>query len=447
MSDLRETFDNEPDPKQERDDRDLWPVDVARRYLRGLTPPLARFEDHDRTDRMWCALLSLPDAASFVDEARRLAPVPDPRGHYNLAVHERYGDDVLPWLADHFDGASGTLHNVPWNVMPLLLRIGTEAAFDVVFRARELDAPTYDWSTPDKLLSAYVARFPDIAFASLGRRIVGGDAEAVTAFRKLAKGRSRVALAALDDAHRDRIAAQLKLSARLEEGEILGVLDQAAEAGEMYAWPRFSYDFEDRVEYTGLRLVAVRSRSSERWGIALERITGCDAHEIDVQRFCYGSEVSPGYPIGDSQHSPPAVTFELADGADSAIGSSVRGAAGAVTVTKELVKSLDLRPGKGTEPEGGVGGPAVVLLRAYMATFPGAVWPPVEDAIRALKLDPADALVVASTESFAHVDEKAPSTSKAYKSAAKAIVAADPTKLDPGTANTDWRKHAKFKAG
>ena len=64
---------------------------------------------------MWCALLSLPNAASFVEEARRLAPVPDPRGHHNLAVHERYGDEVLPWLADHLD-ASGALHNVPWSV-------------------------------------------------------------------------------------------------------------------------------------------------------------------------------------------------------------------------------------------------------------------------------------------------------------------------------------------
>lgn len=64
-------------------------------------------------------------------------------------VHECYGDEVLPWRADHLD-ASGALHNVPWNVMPLLLRIGTDAAFDVVYGARELDATSYDWSTPDK---------------------------------------------------------------------------------------------------------------------------------------------------------------------------------------------------------------------------------------------------------------------------------------------------------
>lgn len=70
-----------------------------------------------------------------------------------------------------------------------------------------------------------------------------------------------------------------------------------------------------------------------------------------------------------------------------------------------------------------------------------------EDAIRALKLDPADAIVVACTEAFAHADDKSPSSSKAYKSAAKAIVAADAGKFDPGTPNTDWRKHARFKAG
>ena len=63
MSDLRETLENEPEPREKRGDRELWPADVARRYLRGLTPPLGRFDDHPRTDRMWCALLSLPDAA------------------------------------------------------------------------------------------------------------------------------------------------------------------------------------------------------------------------------------------------------------------------------------------------------------------------------------------------------------------------------------------------
>ncbi|MGZ3419905.1 MAG: DUF7003 family protein [Polyangiales bacterium] len=450
MSDLRETFENEPDPQQPHDARDLWPVDVARSFLNSLKPPLPRFKNHDVTDRMWCALLSLADAAEFVAQARRLAPVPDPRGHYNVAVHERYGDEILPWVADHFEATTATLHNVPWNIMPLLLRIGSESAFEIVYRSQNLDAPTDDWDEPEKLLAAYVARFPNVAFASLGRRIVAGEAAAAAAFKKLAKGRSRAALAALShavgDVERDRIAKELKLSAHLEEDEILGVLDQAAATDEMYAWPRFSYDFEDRVEYTALRLVAVRSRSSERWGIALERITGCDMHEIDVQRFCFGSDVPPGFPIGDSVHSPPAVTFELDGGEDSAIGATVRGAAGSVTLTKELVKSLDLRPGKGTEPEGGVGGPAVVLLRAYMASFPGAVWPPVEDAIRALKLDPQDAVVVACTDAFAHVDGKAPSTSKAYKSAAKAIVAADPSKFDPGTPNTDWRKHARFKA-
>lgn len=187
-------------------------------------------------------------------------------------------------------------------------------------------------------------------------------------------------------------------------------------------------------------------RSSERSGIALERLTGCNEHELDVQRFCYGSEVPPGFPIGDSVHSPPPVTFDLEDGTDSAIKASVRGGAGAITVTKELVKSLDLRPDKGTEPAGGIGGPAAVLLRAYIASFPGAVWPPVDDAVRALKLDPADALVVAQAESFAHADGKAPSTSKAHETLAKAIVAADPSQFDPGASSTDWRKHAKFEA-
>lgn len=53
---------------------------------------------------------------------------------------------------------------------------------------------------------------------------------------------------------------------------------------------------------------------------------------------------------------------------------------------------------------------------------------------------------MACTEAFAHADDKAPSSSKASKSAAKAIVAADPSTFEAGPANTDWRKHARFKA-
>jgi hypothetical protein len=441
MSDLAETFEN----MGEVDARGVWPIDRARAFLASLKEPPAEFK-FARGDDLWCSLLSLQDAAEFHAEARRLQLVNHPRGHYNLALHERYGDAILPWLAEHLDGE--TLHNVPWNVMPLLLAIGTEAAFDVVYRSRELHGPTYDWSTPDKFLAAWVTKFPAVGFAGLARRAHAGDSYALAALKKLAKGRSRAALdgmeAALGPAGRDLLAKQLKIEAKLEEGEVLALLDDAASKGEMYAWPRFSYDFEDRSEYTALRLVAARDGKTDAWGIALERITGCNLHEIAVERFVYGSEVMPGYDTA-GPHVTPAVELDLDETSDSAVGATVRGAAGSITLTKELIKSLDLRPGRGAEPEGGVGGPAVVLLRAYMAKHPGAIWPPVEEAIRALHLDPSRSVVVACTDAFAHADE-APSSSKAFKSAAKAIVARDPSKFDAGKPNTDWRKHAKFKA-
>ena len=43
----------------------------------------------------------------------------------NLALHERYGDAILPWLRSRL--RNGVLTNVPWCVLPCLLAIGTRA--------------------------------------------------------------------------------------------------------------------------------------------------------------------------------------------------------------------------------------------------------------------------------------------------------------------------------
>lgn len=441
MSDdeLTETFAHTPD----RDERGLWPLAKARATLAALkvSPPMRD------ADPLWWGLLSLADADEFLREARRLAPLAHPRGHYNDALFVRYGAAILPWLADHFDAERGVLTNVPWNVMANLLRVGTPEAFAIVLGAKELIEPIWDWRDPARFLEAYAARHPAVAFGALGARVLAGDAAAKKLFVKLAKGRTRAALEAVGAAHgaagRAAVEKATKLSASLEPAEILALLDAAEAQEDMHAWPRFSYDFDSRCEYTALRLVAARERDGDRWGVALERVTGDDVHEIDVQRYTYGSDVQPGYVIGEREHVPPAVDLGLRGGEDTAVGVTVRGAAGSLAITAATLRELDLRPGRGTEPDGGVGGPAVVALRAFHAAFPGAIWPPVDDAVRALGLDPARADVIASTEHFEHADGKSPSKSKAFKSLAKALVDRDPKAFDPGKPNTDWRKHVK----
>lgn len=426
-----------------KDERGYWPLEHARKVLAAMTRSPG---DGPEADPLWCGLLSLADAEEFVREARRLAPLAHPRGHYNDAVYERYGDAAFPWIADHF--ADGVLTNRPWNIMANLLHVGTPEAFRIVVGIEDVVSPVWDWREPARFLDAWVTRHPKVAFAELGGRVLAGDDEAKKLLIKLAKGRTRAALEAIGAAHgasgRATIEKLTRLRAILEPGEILAVLDQAQENSDMYAWPRFSYDFESRCEYTALRLVAARDKESDRWGIVLERVTGDNADEIDIQRFTYGSEVQPGYVIGLHPHVPPDVDLGI-EGDEAALGVTVSGKAGSITITKELVRELDLRPGKGTEPDGGVGGPAVVALRAYHAKFPGAIWPPVEESVRALGLDPATVDVIAATEAFEHADGKAPSKTKSFKSLAKAIVERAPDAFDPGKPNTDWRKHARHK--
>lgn len=436
-----------------RDKRGLMPLAKARAFLAAIGPknPVKPFRD-PRADEHWAALLSLEDAAEFVREARRVPLENHPRGHYNTALFERYGAAIEPWIADHFDPATGKLENVPWNVVPLLLELESESAFAIVAAIRELASD--DYATPEKYYAAWVARHLPVAAKVLAARTLAGDTEASTRLKALTKGRSRAVLAAIAAAHgpdaAKKLQAELAIVAKLEPDEILTALDTAAANQDMFSWPRFSYDFECGVEFSGLRLVAARSTEGDAWGIALERITGCNHQELEVYRFRYGSEVEPGMVVGAdgcSQFLP--VSFELDETSETAVGASIVHEANPkqrVKLDAKRIKELDLKPGRGSEPDSGVGGPAVVLMRAFQALYPGAIWPPVEDTLRALKLDPKRAVVVACTDAFAHVDgDKPPSKSKAYKSAAAAIVNGKPEVFDAGTPNTHWRKHAKHK--
>ena len=431
------------------DERGLWPLAAAREHLASLSAPPTEYSE---CDTLWQSLVSLADADEFIREARRLAPLLHPRGMSNTAVHERYGDAILPWLADGFDAGAGSLSNTPWNTLPCLLKIGSREAFELVAAAASIDSQTPDFATPEKLQAAYAKNFPAVAFGVLAERLRDGDKSAGEMFKRLAKGRSKLALghmaAAVGEDTCARLAKQLGITARLEIDEVIAVLDEASADDDMFAWPRFCYEFDDSVEYSGMRMVAARASSSEAWGIALERITGCNPHEMAIQRYLYGSEVTPGF-VSDELHDLDlGLSFEFVDEA-TAIGATVTGPAGELTLTKELIKSLDLRPGKGSEPDGAVGGPTVVLVRAYLESFPGAVWPAVPDTLRALGLDPEEVVIVAATDAFRHEPGGPygwlPSNSKMFKTVAAGIVASDPNKFKPGKVNTSWRTHARHK--
>ncbi len=99
------------------------------------------------SDRVWAALLSLESAEEFVREASRIQWAFHVRGHDNLSALDRYGAAILPWLRSRID-RNGTLHNIPWCVLPCLLAIDTQEALEVALSARGLDEQLPDFSGP-----------------------------------------------------------------------------------------------------------------------------------------------------------------------------------------------------------------------------------------------------------------------------------------------------------
>jgi hypothetical protein len=247
----------------DRDARGLMPLEAAR----ALVASTDRFERGDpipgthvlASDRCWAALLSLADADEFVREARRLAWAFHPRGTDNLGPLERYGDGILPWLADHV--VDGALQNQPWCVRPCLLAIGGRAAFDTVLRATQ-DVP---------LLSAWLGRHPE-GWAWLGdaasrdEAAVAGLTELATddpggCFDHVAAGLgeararalfARLALRTGPDDERVRAAIEASPRAAIPRGPAvsIGELDTRFAAFEYPMWDNMNY-FTGGMRVTG----------------------------------------------------------------------------------------------------------------------------------------------------------------------------------------------------
>jgi hypothetical protein len=154
----------------------------------------------------------------------------------------------------------------------------------------------------------------------------------------------------------------------------------------------------------------------------------------------------------------PLTVPEARDRASSSIeGIEVLGPAGALRCSDRMHQELDLRAGLITTRLGPPQDSSfIVLVRAYLASFPGGLWPDVASTQAHVGLDDHEVFLVATA--FEHVVEKKPkpatpelvpfardpSQSATYRSLARALAARDETLFEPGSSNLDWRLWARF---
>ncbi len=233
---------------------------------------------------------------------------------------------------------------------------------------------------------------------------------------------------------------------------ILATLDASAAS----QWPDFWGI--TMTEYHALRLIAVRSRTGDDWGIVFDIIRGSAIDDslvlgAGVWRQVYGSQVTDDeLPI----HYLPLILPEGREYKSVHLeGLEVDGPAGKLRCDTTTLQRLDLRPGLVCNNDGSSERPIDVLaIRAYLAEHPGSLWPPVEESATLLRIEDGEILVV--SEAFAHVlgpnipmdrdDLEAlavlPSASPTYRSLAEVLVARDPSRFVPGASNLDWRRWA-----
>ncbi|HEY8075427.1 MAG TPA: hypothetical protein VIF62_14985 [Labilithrix sp.] len=126
-----------------RDDRGLVPLADARRVA--LATSIYRKGDGEmvdgtfvlESDRVWAALLSLESADELVRHAKRIAWEFHVRGRDNVALFERWGAAVLPWIETRIE--DGVLTNVPWCLVPCLLTMDGKDALRVALKVDRID--------------------------------------------------------------------------------------------------------------------------------------------------------------------------------------------------------------------------------------------------------------------------------------------------------------------
>lgn len=246
----------------------------------------------------------------------------------------------------------------------------------------------------------------------------------------------------------------------LTEAAILDVLDRSA----AHDWPDLWG--VTMTEYHALRLVAVRARDGDSWGVAFDALRGSLVDEdvalgAGTWTSIYGSHVPIERHLVTPRRAVPLHVPEDRDqqGSDLA-GVEIVGPAGVLRCDSGTAERLDLRPGRVCNLDRSSESPLdVLLIRAYLAAFPGSLWPPIEESVAHLGIDGAD--VVVSCDAFHHVlgpsspvDREdlrplsvAPSASPTYRSLAAALASRDSSRFVPGTSNLDWRCWAVYVDG
>jgi hypothetical protein len=418
------------------DARGLLPLAEARRRVRQakvfaqgkshvIPGQLSRPTD---ADYLWAALLSLGSADEFVREATRLTWKHSPRGDDNIAPHERFGDAILPWLA-HFVDEKGTLAMSPSCVLACLATMDSVAALEVLLRIEH-------HVNIKKVLRAW--------FDEHGRR-------ATQALTQLAKAGNPRACE----------VAGVRAPVALTEASILAVLDEAASSSDddPMPWPPRGASV-GHFEPHAMRLVAVRARKGDDWGVLVEVVQGdyvkapgtAIRWPATIQQYRYGSRVPSGgryladsRPLGMRLVLPRGCRREAFAVPASFDGIEVVGPAGTkrLMLTDALVKKLRLEPGRACSPRI-EDWPSVIALRARLARDPASFWSdPRALAKKVLRV--RDPIVVVATSDFEHVSGPArlPSASKTFRSIATAIVHRDPERFVPGKPNVDWRRQAR----
>lgn len=390
------------------------------------------------SDRLWAALLSLESAGEFVDQARRLSWKMPPRGMNNVDPYLRYGEAILPWLADAVDG-QGTLRNWPWCVLSCLLECGGSDAFDLVWRIRRvherrgLDVAQV-WLARDT-----VGRLPLVAM-----RAYDGDARAHAMLRAAEVREPEIfasVLEYLEPSEPDLVRLLGRVGPPTAES-VLSLLDAAAQGmlhDNLSRWPRFRSS-SAAFEYHGLHLLVLGEREGDGWAVVLERVQG------DAPRFPWPASVSR-HIIGNRVRGGATVRTQPFD-------EELRATIQRLSVDDDFIARFDLRPGASTTDEAQGDERFVMQLRAHVFNQPTAFWGQTGSLA-------ADAGLVAAVDVLVDCDEfehvigskhseqagtspapnRTPSASQVYRSVAEVIVERHPDLFSPGTSNVDWRLH------
>lgn len=451
------------DARVDTDARGLMPIERAREVLAG-----ASSVDRGSLDEVWAALLSL-DAAELVSATQHLDWQHPVRGRENLALTERYGRDALPWLQTRL--REGVLVNHPWCVLPCLLALDVPEALELLLSvdgvlANAGDMKFWQFTPADPAVDR--ARLERDALDAVLEWTRRHEAAAipVLAAQALSNPRAKAALTRLSEqrpgdlarlltqAGAGALVATLGLPTSLTPAAILRVLDEACSA-KHGLWPWFNMGVDGRCEYFGLRLIAVRAREGDGWGVVLERLMGCDPDSFQIARYAYGPGAANEANFDHICSLEMALEIVPPEGADEGSdtlfhGSIAKGPAGDLVLDESLFAKHDLKPEWATEFGGW---PArTAATRAYLLEHPRAFWADPAEALPAAGVVDGEILFV--SEAFAHVSGPAvdgaptapwsifPSASETYRSLAEALLSRDPSRFVPGEDNLDFRLHA-----